>query len=67
MIDLSQDKVYFISEIGINHNGSVDLCTELIEKSIESYADIIKLTDLDELYPTNKINSFGLGSQYIIP
>ena len=66
-MDLSQDKVYFISEIGINHNGSVDLCAELIEKSIESGADIIKfqIRDLDELYPTNKINSFGLGSQYI--
>ena len=42
MIDLHQDKVFFISEIGINHNGSYDLALELIEKSIESGADIIK-------------------------
>jgi len=67
MIDLHQDKVFFISEIGINHNGSYDLALELIEKSIESGADIIKfqIRNLNELYPSTKMDSFGLGSQYI--
>lgn len=67
MINFNEDKVYFISEIGINHNGSYDLCVELIEKSIESGADIIKfqIRNLTELYSVDKINSFGLGSQYI--
>ena len=67
MMNFNKEKVYFISEVGINHNGSYDLAIELIEKSIESGADIIKfqIRDLKELYPTNKIDSFGLGSQYI--
>ncbi len=67
MIDLNQDKVFFISEIGINHNGSYDLATELIEKSIEAGADIIKfqIRNLNELYQIDSLSSFGLGSQYI--
>ena len=36
MFDINTNKVFFISEIGINHNGSFDLAIELIEKSIES-------------------------------
>ena len=67
MIDFNQRKVFFISEIGINHNGSYELAEELIEKSIEAGADIIKfqIRNLNELYPVDKLNSFGLGSQYI--
>ncbi len=67
MIDFNQQKVFFISEIGINHNGSYEQAEELIEKSIEAGADIIKfqIRNLNELYPADKLNSFGLGSQYI--
>ncbi len=67
MFDINTNKVFFISEIGINHNGSFDLAIELIEKSIESGADIVKfqIRNLVELYPNSKKDSFGLGSQYI--
>ncbi len=67
MFDIHTDKVFFIAEIGINHNGSYDLAIELIEKSIDSGADIVKfqIRNLAELYPNNKKDSFGLGSQYI--
>lgn len=67
MFDINEKKVFFISEIGINHNGSYDLAIELIDKSINAGADIIKfqIRDLNELYPSTGKDSFGLGAQYI--
>ena len=67
MIKLSKEKVLFIAEIGLNHNGSYDLAQELIEKSIEAGANVIKfqIRNLKNLYSKKKINSFGLGAQYI--
>jgi N-acetylneuraminate synthase len=35
--------VYFIAEIGINHNGDIDICKDLIRKSKESGADYVKI------------------------
>ena len=35
-------KIEFIAEIGINHNGSLDLAKKHIEKAKESGADIAK-------------------------
>ena len=32
-----------ISEIGINHNGSMDICKNLILKSKEAGADYVKI------------------------
>ena len=32
----------FIAEIGINHNGSIDLALELIRKAKEAGADVVK-------------------------
>ena len=32
----------FIAEIGMNHNGNLDLCAELIRKAKWSGADIVK-------------------------
>ena len=34
---------YFISEIGLNHNGSVDIVKDLIRISKECGADAVKL------------------------
>ncbi len=37
-----KNKVFIISEIGVNHNGSVKLAKKLIDKSIEAGADAVK-------------------------
>lgn len=34
--------MYIIAEIGINHNGDLDLCKRLIDKSVDSGADAVK-------------------------
>ena len=36
------NKTYIISEIGLNHNGSINLALEMIKKSKESGADAVK-------------------------
>ena len=36
------NKVYVIAEIGINHNGSMELAKKLIEQSKQSGADAVK-------------------------
>ena len=37
-----KNKLYFISEIGMNYNGNIDLCYELIKQSKLSGADFVK-------------------------
>ena len=46
ILDLSKD-VFIISEIGINHEGNVNLCAEMIKESAKEGADSIKLQTLD--------------------
>ena len=36
------NKTYIISEIGLNHNGSINLAIEMIKKSKESGANAVK-------------------------
>ena len=59
-----------IAEIGINHNGSVELAKELVDRAKESGADIAKfqLRDLDALYRGTSGSSAGedLGPQYTL-
>ena len=40
--NFKKNKVFIISEIGVNHNGSVKLAKKLIDKSIEAGADAVK-------------------------
>lgn len=57
-----------IAEIGINHNGSVDLAKELVDLAADAGADMVKLQlrDLDSLYRGENASSAGedLGPQY---
>lgn len=57
-----------IAEIGINHNGSVDLAKRLVDLAAEAGADMVKfqLRDLDALYRGAGASSAGedLGPQY---
>jgi sialic acid synthase SpsE/sugar phosphate isomerase/epimerase len=60
-----------IAEIGINHNGSVDLARRLVDLAAEAGADIVKfqLRDMDALY-RNSANALSagedLGPQYTL-
>ena len=44
--------IYIIAEIGINHNGSIDLVKQLIDISIEAGCDAVKFQkrDIDSVY-----------------
>ena len=59
-----------ISEIGINHQGSVDFAKELVDRSVEAGADVVKfqLRDMDALYRQGAGASGGedLGPQYTL-
>ncbi|MCW2852081.1 MAG: acetylneuraminic acid synthetase, partial [Nocardioides sp.] len=59
-----------ISEIGINHQGSIDFAKELVDLSADAGADIVKfqLRDMDALYRQGSGASGGedLGPQYTL-
>jgi N-acetylneuraminate synthase len=51
--------VFIIAEIGINHNGSVDLAKKMIDISIESGADAVKFQkrDINSVYSKELLDS----------
>lgn len=57
---------FVIAEIGINHNGSVDLAYELIDQAARAGADAAKfqLRDLATLYRGGNRAAEDLGAQY---
>ncbi len=61
---------FVISEIGINHNGSVELAKELVDLSVQAGADAVKfqLRDMAALYRGGTGGSAGedLGAQYTL-
>ncbi len=64
----NQDRVLIVSEIGINHDGSLDKAIEMIRVSAECGVDICKFQFLiaDQMYPinagtyTNEVGSFPI-------
>ena len=44
--------IFFIAEIGINHNGDLNICKELIDCAVDAKCDAIKLQkrDIEEVY-----------------
>lgn len=54
---------YIIAEVGINHNGSINLAKELIEKSAEAGADAVKFQkrDAESIMIKSKINRNPVG------
>ena len=46
---------YIISEIGINHNGDLEICKKLIDAAKESGCDAVKFQkrDIDLVYDKN--------------
>jgi len=59
---------FVIAEIGINHNGSVDLALELVDQAAEAGADCAKfqLRDLGSLYREGGREGEDLGTQYTL-
>ena len=51
--------VFIIAEIGINHNGSIDLTKKMIDMSVDAGADAVKFQkrDLDSVYTQEFLNS----------
>ena len=50
--------ICIIAEIGINHNGSVSICKELIDIAVESNCNAVKFQkrDLNEVYTQDFLN-----------
>lgn len=56
-----KSEVYVIAEIGVNHNGSLDLALESIDKAKECGANAVKF----QTFKTNKLVSKRLQWQNI--
>jgi N-acetylneuraminate synthase len=66
------EPTYIIAEIGVNHNGLLDLAIELIDAAVESKADAVKFQkrDLSQLYPEKYLDNPNAGEKsvrYMIP
>ena len=67
----NDSSVFIISEIGINHNGSLETAKDLIRQSHECGADAVKLQvrDLESLYTASVLNDSlkaEHGTQYLL-
>jgi len=51
--------IFIIAEIGINHNGDMSICKELIDVAAEAGCDAVKFQkrDLDQVYTQDFLNS----------
>lgn len=63
---------YVIAEIGVNHNGILDLAFELIDASVEAGADAVKFQKrkLDRLYSKKYLDNANAGEKtlrYLLP
>lgn len=67
----SQSPTFIIAEVGINHNGSLDLAKRLIDQAVIANADCVKfqMRDMQSLYhnagDANDVRE-DLGSQYTL-
>lgn len=52
--------IFIVAEIGINHNGNMSICKELIDVAVDSGCDAVKFQkrDLDQVYTKEFLNSF---------
>lgn len=64
--------VFIIAEIGVNHNGILQLALELIDSAVEAGVDAVKFQkrDLKELYPLKYLADSNIGEKnlnYLLP
>ena len=52
--------IFFVAEIGINHNGDLDICKKLIDIAVDNGCDAVKFQkrDIDKVYTQDFLNSF---------
>jgi len=63
---------YIIAEIGVNHNGILDLAFELIDAAVAAGADAVKFQkrNLESLYPKKYLENANAGEKtlrYLLP
>jgi sialic acid synthase SpsE/sugar phosphate isomerase/epimerase len=63
---------FIIAEIGVNHNGILDLALELIDAAADAGADAVKFQkrDLSKLYPKKYLENANAGEKtlrYLLP
>lgn len=63
---------YIIAEIGVNHNGFLQLAFDLIDKSVEAGVDAVKFQkrNLNKLYPKKMLDNVNVGEKnmaYLLP
>ena len=51
--------IFIIAEVGINHNGDIDVCKELIDTAVESGCNAVKFQkrDIDKVYTQDFLDS----------
>ncbi len=52
--------IFFIAEIGINHNGDIKICKQLIDLAVEAGCDAVKFQkrDIDSVYSQKFLDGF---------
>ena len=52
--------IFFIAEIGINHNGDMKICKELIDLAVTAGCDAVKFQkrDIETVYSKKLLDSF---------
>ena len=53
-------KIFIISEIGINHNGNLDIAKKMIDASKEAGADAVKFQkrDIESVYTQEELDNY---------
>ena len=51
--------IFIIAKIGINHNGDLDICKELIDTAVDCGCDAVKFQkrSIDKVYTQEYLNS----------
>ena len=52
--------IFFVAEIGINHNGEMSLCKQLIDLAVDSGCDAVKFQkrDIELVYTAKYLESY---------
>jgi len=61
----SGQPTYIVAEIGINHNGSIEIAKKLIDVAVEANVDAVKFQkrDIDSLYKEDVLKNPNIDSQ----